>query len=152
MPQPIRVLFICTHNSARSQIAEALLGRYGGGDFEAHSAGIDATAVDPHVVQALAELGIDWSGARSKPLGPFLDQPWDYVITVCDHARKVCPAFPGADTTLHWGLDDPAEVEGTEAERLAAYRRSAQEVSVRLRAFVEVAMRAAGGEPRPTLA
>jgi arsenate reductase len=148
---PIRVLFICTHNSARSQIAEALLGRYGGDDFFVRSAGTEATRVNPFAVRALSELGIDWSGARSKVLTEFVDQPWDYVITVCDRARQACPVFPGAVNSLHWGLDDPSEVEGTDDEKLDAFRRTATEVSVRLRPFIEVALRAAGRDPRPHL-
>ncbi|MHB8960419.1 MAG: arsenate reductase/protein-tyrosine-phosphatase family protein [Candidatus Limnocylindrales bacterium] len=151
-PTPIRVLFLCTHNSARSQIAEALLGRYGGGDFDVQSAGTEQTRVNPYAVRALAELGINWSGARSKALTEFVDQPWDYVITVCDRARQACPVFPGAVNSLHWGLDDPSDVEGTDDERLAAFRRTATEVSVRLRPFVEIALRAAGRPPRPVTA
>jgi arsenate reductase len=149
---PIRVLFLCTHNSARSQIAEALLGRYGGDDFTVRSAGTEATRVNPYAVRVLAEQGIDWSGARSKVLTEFLDEPWDYVITVCDRARQACPVFPGAVNTLHWGLDDPSEVEGDDATRLAAFRRTEQEVAVRLRPFIEVALRAAGRPPRPVAA
>jgi arsenate reductase len=141
--EPIRVLFVCTHNSARSQIAEALLGRYGGADFEVHSAGTEATRVHPLATQVLAEQGIDWSGARSKVIDEFLDRTFDYVITVCDRARETCPVFPGSTNTLHWGLDDPSAVEGTDAERLAAFRRTALEVSTRLRPFIEVALRAA---------
>ena len=141
---PIRVLFVCTHNSARSQIAEALLERYGGPDFEVSSAGTEATRVNPYAVRVLAEQGIDWSSARSKLIDEFLDQTFDYVITVCDRARQTCPVFPGSQNTLHWGLDDPSEVEGTEEEKLAAFRRTATELSVRLRPFVEIARRAAG--------
>jgi arsenate reductase len=148
-PEPIRVLFLCTHNSARSQIAEALLGRYGGEDFFVRSAGTEQTRVNPYAVRVLGELGIDWSGARSKDLGEFLDQPWDYVITVCDRARQACPVFPGAVNSLHWGLDDPSDVQGTEEERMAAFRRTTTEVSVRLRPFIEIALRAAGRGPRP---
>jgi arsenate reductase (thioredoxin) len=143
-PAPIRVLFLCTHNSARSQIAEALLARYGGDDFIVRSAGTEQTRVNPFAVRVLAELGIDWSAARSKVLTEFVDEPWDYVVTVCDRARQACPVFPGAVNSLHWGLDDPSEVEGTDEEKLAAFRRTATEVSVRLRPFVEIARRAAG--------
>jgi arsenate reductase len=141
---PIRVLFVCTHNSARSQIAEALLERYGGDDFEVCSAGTEATRVNPYAVRVLAELGIDWSGARSKVITEFLDQQFDYVITVCDRARETCPVFPGSQNTLHWGLDDPSEVEGTDEQKLAAFRRTQVEISSRLRPFIEVALRAAG--------
>jgi len=147
---PIRVLFVCTHNSARSQIAEALLGHYGGDDFEVHSAGTEVTRVNPLAIQVLAELGIDWTGHRSKSIEEFLEQRFDYVITVCDRARQTCPVFPGSTNTLHWGLDDPSEVEGTEGERLDAFRRTATEVSVRLRPFIEVALRAARPTPVAT--
>lgn len=140
---PIRVLFVCTHNSARSQIAEALLKRDGGDDFEVCSAGTEVTGVNPYALRVLEEAGIDWSGARSKSITEFLDQPFDYVITVCDRARATCPTFPGSSNTLHWGLDDPSGVEGTDAEKLAAFRRTQTEVSTRLRPFIEVALRPA---------
>jgi thioredoxin type arsenate reductase len=148
MPDPIRVLFVCTGNSARSQIAEALLGRIGGADFLAASAGTEPGGVNPYTVRVLAEHGIDWSRARSKSVTEFIGQPWDYVITVCDRARQSCPIFPGEHDALHWGLDDPAAVEGTDAEKLAAFERTAMELSVRLRPFVDVALRAAGEETR----
>lgn len=150
---PIRVLFVCTHNSARSQIAEALLKRYGGDDFEAFSAGTEVTRVNPFALHVLEEAGIDWSSGRSKSITKFLDQHFDYVITVCDRARATCPVFPGSSNTLHWGLDDPSEVEGTDAEKLAAFRRTEGEISARLRPFIEVALRAAGRPVRrPALA
>jgi arsenate reductase (thioredoxin) len=152
VPDPIRVLFICTHNSARSQIAEALLGHYGGADFLVRSAGTEATRVNPFAVQVLAEVGIDWSSARSKVLTEYLDEPWDYVITVCDRARQSCPVFPGQMNSLHWGLDDPSEVEGTDQEKLEAFRRTRMEVATRLRPFIEIALRAAGRPPAVSLA
>ncbi len=142
--RPISVLFVCTHNSARSQIAEALLRDFGGGDFDVLSAGTEVTDVSPYAMRVLADLGIDWSGARSKSITAFLDRRFDYVITVCDRARETCPVFPGSENTLHWGLDDPSEVEGTDAEVLAAFRRTQLELSTRLRPFIEVALRAAG--------
>jgi arsenate reductase (thioredoxin) len=148
---PIRVLFVCTHNSARSQIAEALLGRYGGADFEVASAGTEVSRVNPYAIRVLAELGIDWSAARSKPVTEFLDQHFDYVITVCDRARESCPVFPGSTNSLHWGLDDPSEVESSEDDKLAAFRRTQVEVSARLRPFIEVALRAAGRRPTSSL-
>ena len=140
--EPIRVLFVCTGNSARSQIAEALLKQIGGADFEVFSAGTEAKGVNPYTVRVLADVGIDWSGARSKSVTEFLGQPFDYVITVCDHARQTCPVFPGNHNTMHWGLDDPAEVEGTEQEKLAAFQRTLRDVATRLRPFVELARRA----------
>jgi arsenate reductase (thioredoxin) len=144
---PIRVLFVCTHNSARSQIAEALLARYGGEDFQVASAGTEETRVHPYAVRVLADLGIDWSGARSKLITEFLDQQFDYVITVCDRARQTCPVFPGSSNSLHWGLDDPSAVEGTDEEKLAAFRRTELEISTRLRPFIDIALRAAGRSP-----
>jgi arsenate reductase len=139
---PISVLFVCTHNSARSQIAEALLGRFGGDAFEVHSAGTEVTRVNPYAIRVLAESGIDWTAGRSKSIIEFLDRRFDYVITVCDRARATCPVFPGSSNSLHWGLDDPSEVEGTDEEKLAAFRRTQTEIAGRLRPFVEVALRA----------
>jgi arsenate reductase len=147
----IRVLFVCTHNSARSQLAEALLREYGGADFEVASAGTEVTRVNPYAIRVLADLGIDTSAARSKSIREFLDQRFDYVITVCDRARETCPVFPGSENTLHWGLDDPSEVEGTDEERLAAFRRTQLEISARLRPFIEIALRAAGRRPTTAL-
>jgi arsenate reductase (thioredoxin) len=149
---PIRVLFVCTHNSARSQIAEALLQRYGGDDFEVFSAGTEATVVNPLAVRVLADLGIDWSHAESKTIDRFLSQQFDYVITVCDRAKATCPVFPGSSNSLHWGLDDPSEVVGTAEERLTAFRRTQTEVSARLRPFIEIALRAADRPRHASLA
>jgi arsenate reductase len=139
LTRPIRVLFVCTHNSARSQIAEALLGRDEA--FATFSAGTEATQVNPLAVRALAEAGIDWADARSKSVTEFLGQPFDYVITVCDHAQETCPVFPGAARTLHWSIDDPSEVAGDDATRMGAFRRTRTEISSRLAAFVEDALR-----------
>jgi arsenate reductase len=139
---PIRVLFVCTGNSARSQIAEALLRDFGGGDFETFSAGTEPKGVSPFAVRVLDEIGIDWSGAQSKSVMDFVGQPFDYVITVCDRARQTCPVFPGEHNSLHWGLDDPAEVDGTDGQKLEAFRRTRTEVATRLRPFVELARRA----------
>jgi arsenate reductase len=141
---PIRILFVCTGNSARSQIAEALLAHRGGPDFEVHSAGTHPKGVNPFTIRVLADAGIDWSGARSKSVDEFAGQAFDYVITVCDRARRECPVFPGSHETLHWGLDDPADVEGSDEAKLAAFRRTVLDVSTRLRPFIEVAIRAAG--------
>lgn len=140
---PIRVLFVCTGNSARSQIAEALLGRFGGTGFVGASAGTEPHGVNPLAVRILADVGIDWSGARSKSVTELLGQPFDYVITVCDRARQSCPVFPGSYESLHWGLEDPAEVQGSEEEKLAAFQRTRMELTQRLRLFVEVARRSA---------
>jgi arsenate reductase len=148
---PIRVLFVCTHNSARSQIAEALLKHYGGQDFEVYSAGTESTGVNPFAVKVLDEIGIDWSRARSKTINEFLDQRFDYVITVCDRARATCPVFPGSANSLHWGLDDPSDVEGIDDEKLAAFRSTQREVAARLRPFIEVSLRASGRNRVPSI-
>jgi arsenate reductase len=149
---PTRIFVLCTGNSCRSQMAEAYLARAGGSRVNVQSAGTHPTAVHPLTIRVLAEAGIDWSGARSKVITEFLDQRFDYVITVCDRARESCPVFPGSTNTLHWGLDDPSEVTGTDEERLAAFRRTEREVAGRLRPFIEVALRAAGRSPRSVIA
>ena len=141
---PIRVLFVCTGNSARSQIAEAILRRVGGHDFDVQSAGTHPGIVNPLTIRALSEIGIDWSGARSKSVNEYLDARFDYVITVCDQAREACPVFPGAHESIHWGFDDPAAAQGTDADRLAVFRRVLGEISVRIEPFAEVARRAHG--------
>jgi arsenate reductase len=142
MTAPIRVLFVCTGNSARSQIAEALLRDFVGADFEVMSAGTEPKGINPYTVRVLGEIGIDWSGAVSKSVTEFLGQPFDYVITVCDRARQTCPVFPGEHNSLHWGLDDPAEVEGTDEKKLEAFRRTRTEAAARLRPFIELSRRA----------
>jgi arsenate reductase len=146
--EPIRVLFVCSGNSARSQMAEALLKEFGGSDFAVFSAGTEPRPVNAETVTVLDEIGIDWSGATSKSVMPFVGQCFDYVITVCDRARQTCPVFPGEHNSLHWGLDDPAEVEGTQAEKLETFRRTRAEVAARVRPFVELA-RKARREPEP---
>ncbi len=149
---PIRVLFVCTGNSARSQIAEAVLRRLGGSDFEVFSAGTEPRGINPYTLRVLDDAGIDWSAGRSKSVDEFTGQSFDYVITVCDRARQSCPVFPGSYNSLHWGLEDPAEVEGTDAERLGAFQRTYLELNQRIRPFVEVALRAAGRGRRPSIA
>ncbi len=150
--RPIRVLFVCTHNSARSQIAEALLKRAGGDAFDVYSAGTEATRVNPYAIRVLSDLGIDWTKAESKTITGFLGQPFDHVITVCDNARDTCPVFPGSSNTLHWSLEDPSEVEGTDDEKLAAFRRTQTEVAARLGPFIEDALRAAARPRHATAA
>jgi arsenate reductase (thioredoxin) len=118
----VRVLFLCTHNSARSQMAEGLLRHLAGNRFEAMSAGTEATHVRPLAIKVMEEIGIDISGQESKTLERYQQEPFDYVITVCDDANEVCPFFPGAQSRLHWSLKDPSKAEGSEEERLAAFR------------------------------
>jgi arsenate reductase (thioredoxin) len=122
VPQRSRVLFLCTHNSARSQMAEGLLKHLAGDRFEAHSAGTEATHVRPLAIRAMDEIGIDISGQESKTLDRYLEESFDYVITVCDDANEACPFFPGAANRLHWSFEDPSRVEGSEEERLAVFR------------------------------
>ena len=117
-----RVLFLCTHNSARSQMAEGLVRHLAGDRFEAHSAGTEATRVRPLAIKAMTELGIDISRQESKLLDRYLREPFDFVITVCDEANQSCPIFPGGKRRLHWSFPDPSRSTGTEAEQLATYR------------------------------
>jgi arsenate reductase len=131
-----RVLFVCTHNSARSQMAEGLLRAWAGDRFDASSAGTVATRLRPEAVAVMRELGIDISQQHSKTLDAVVGQYWDVVVTVCDQAREACPVIPGARQTLHWSLDDPSAVEGNERERLAAFRAVRDEVAARIRAEV----------------
>ncbi len=141
-----RVLFICTHNSARSQMAEGLLRHRAGDTFETYSAGTEATEVRPLAIRAMAEVGVDISGQRSKTLDEYVFQPWDWVITVCDKARESCPVFPGSRHTTHWGFEDPSLAQGTEEERLAVFRRVRDEIASRLRMFILAAERTTADE------
>jgi arsenate reductase len=118
-----RVLFLCTHNSARSQMAEGLLRHLGGERFEVFSAGTEATLVRPQAIKVMAELDIDISGQTSKTLEQYLHEPFDEVITVCDTAAETCPVFPGAKHRRHWSFPDPSKASGSEEEQLAVYRR-----------------------------
>jgi len=138
---PIRVLFVCTGNSARSVMAEALLRQHGGADFEVHSAGTEPRGINPLTLRVLAEAGIDASWARSKSVDEFLGQSFDHVVTVCDEARQSCPVFPGVHESLHWGYEDPAEAEGTEEERMAVFRQVFIQIGERVRQFATVTSR-----------
>jgi arsenate reductase len=122
MTEKARVLFLCTHNSARSQMAEGLLRHLAGDRFEAYSAGTEATHVRRLAIRAIDEIAVDISGQESKTLERYLREPFDYVITVCDDANEACPVFPGAKNRRHWSLPDPSAAEGTEEERLAVFR------------------------------
>jgi len=130
--QRCRVLFLCTHNSARSQMAEGLLRYLAGDRFEAYSAGTEATRVRPLAIRVMEEIGIDISSQASKTLDRYLNEPFDYVITVCDEANEACPFFPGASTRLHWSLTDPSQAEGSQQERLAVFRRVRDELRNRI--------------------
>ncbi|MDP3947976.1 MAG: arsenate reductase ArsC [bacterium] len=127
----MRVLFVCTHNSARSQMAEALLRTMGGDRFECHSAGIAPGGVHPLAVEAMSEIGVDITGQESKSIERYRDAAFDYVVTVCDEAREACPFFP-ARNQLHWSLPDPSAAPGDPEARKDAFRA----VRDRLRALV----------------
>jgi arsenate reductase (thioredoxin) len=138
---PVRVLFVCTGNSARSIMAEALLRQQGGAAFEVYSAGTEPRGVNPLTIRTLEAAGLDASSARSKSVTEFLGQPFHYVITVCDQARQSCPVFPGVHESLHWGYEDPAEAEGTEDERLEVFRRVFIGLRQRIALFIPMALR-----------
>ena len=127
-----RVLFLCTHNSARSQMAEGLLRELGGDRFEVYSAGTEATGVRPLAIEAMGELGIDISSQESKTLERYLREPFDAVITVCDDANEACPVFFGARKRLHWSFPDPSRATGTEEEQLAVYRSVRDAIRARI--------------------
>ncbi len=128
----MRVLFLCTHNSARSQMAEGLLRRLAGDRFEAMSAGTEATHVRPEAISAMAEIGADISGQESEMLERYLGESFDYVVTVCDAANEACPFFPGARERLHWSIDDPSRVTGEFEARLEAFRSAREEIQARI--------------------
>jgi arsenate reductase (thioredoxin) len=127
-----RVLFLCTHNSARSQMAEGLLRHLAGNRFEVMSAGTEATHVRPLAGKAMDELEIDISGQESKTLERYLGQPFDYVITVCDEANEACPVFPGARRRLHWSFEDPAQATGSEEERFRVFQSVRNKIKERI--------------------
>lgn len=140
--EPMRVLFLCTHNSSRSQMAEGLLRARGGQRFRVFSAGTHPRAVHPLAVKAMAELGIDISehaGHRAKGIAEFANEPpMDLVVTVCDEAAEECPYFPRARRQEHWGFPDPSRATGSEEERLAVFRQVRDAISARIDAFLRV--------------
>lgn len=139
--RPIRVLFVSTSNASRSILAEAILRRVGGDRFEAASAGVEPTEVHPMTRRVLEAAGFDHDWAVPTAVHDRVDQPFDYVITLCDDARLACPVFPGADQSFHWGYKDPAGVDGDVDAKLAAYDRVFRDLSERVRQFVVIAER-----------
>ena len=131
-----RVLILCTGNSARSQMAEGLLRVLAGDHFEVFSAGSKPSIVNELAIAAMDERGIDIRSHRSKHLNEYLDQPYDYVITVCDSAAETCPLFRGPARRIHWSFPDPAAVEGTEVERLASFRQVRDDIETQLKAWL----------------
>jgi arsenate reductase len=127
-----RILFICTHNSARSQMAEGLLRHLGGRAFDVYSAGTEATIVRPFAIQVMAELDINISRQSSKILDRYLHERFDDVITVCDTAAEACPIFPNATHMRHWSFEDPSKAIGSQEEQLAVYRRVRDEIRARI--------------------
>jgi arsenate reductase len=123
-----RVLFICTHNSARSHMAEGLMNKLFNDRYEAYSAGIEPSSVNPLAGRAMAELDIDISGHHSKSVEEFIKDDFDYVVTVCDQANEVCPFFPGGKNRIHKGFEDPAAFEGNEQEKMEVFRRVRDEI------------------------
>ena len=134
--RPTRVLFLCSHNSARSQMAEAILRHLAGDRVEVASAGTVATRIHPLAVAVMTEDGLAFQGQRSKHVDELTGQQFDYVITVCDNAREACPVFPGAPEHIHWSIADPSTVEGSEAVKLRAFRNAAEELTTRIRYLV----------------
>lgn len=141
---PVRVLFLCTGNSARSIIGQALLKAMGGDGFKAFSAGTAPKGINPLTVKALLKVDIDISGEHSKQVSEYEGQSFDYVITVCDDAAEQCPVFPGDTARVHWSFPDPAAVEGRELQKLAAFQETVRGMRQRLSTFIDVAKGASG--------
>ncbi len=131
-----RVIFVCTGNSCRSQMAEGWLRFLGNDCFEAFSAGTDPHGLNPLAVQVMDEIGIDISGHKSESIDLYAQRDFDFAITVCDRAEETCPVFPGDGERLHWSLDDPAAATGSTEERLSVFRRVRDEIERKLRQFV----------------
>lgn len=135
MPTRQRVLFVCLHNSARSQMAEGMLRAWADDRFEVHSAGTEARGLRPEAIVVMAEIGIDIAEQQSKTIERFVGERWDQLITVCDEAVEACPHVPGAIATEHWQFPDPSAVAGEETARLAAFRAVRDEIAAKVRAF-----------------
>ena len=136
MSEKKRVLILCTGNSARSQMAEGLLRHEAGGRFEVFSAGTKPTQARSEAIAVMKEIWVDISLHRSKSVDDFTGQEFDYVITVCDNAKESCPVFPAKTQRLHWPYDDPAVVQGSEKERMAAFRKVRDQIHGRIMVFL----------------
>jgi len=132
-----RVLFVCTHNSARSQMAEGLVSHDLAGKIQAFSAGTEPSQVNPLAVAALEEIGIDISRYKSKSLDEFKDEKFDFVITLCDHAAETCPVFFGGTKRIHMGFEDPSAAVGSEEEKLSFFRRIRDEIREKVVRFLQ---------------
>jgi arsenate reductase (thioredoxin) len=144
-----RVIFVCTHNSARSQMAEGMLRTFAGDRFEAFSAGTEATRVRPEAITVMDEIGIDISGHASKSIEQFLGEEFSWLITVCDEAKEACPTIPGVGQQAHWSIEDPSAIEGDEATRLEAFRDARDIIRDRVHIFVLAAGRDDLPKPEP---
>jgi arsenate reductase len=133
----LRVLFVCTENACRSQMAEGLVNHDLAGKVQAFSAGVSPTSLNPRAVKSMAEIGIDLSGQRAKSIIEFASQKFDLVVTVCDRAREECPMIPGEGPRIHVGYPDPAQAKGTEEEIMAAFRRVREEMRSSLIPLIE---------------
>jgi arsenate reductase (thioredoxin) len=150
-PERQRVIFVCTHNSARSQMAEAMLRTFGGDRFEVFSAGTEATGVRPEAVTVMDEIGIDISGHASKTIDQFIGQSFSWLVTVCDEAKEACPTIPGVRDQQHWSIDDPSTVEGDEEKRLEAFRETRDIIRDRVHIFALAAGRDDLPQPEPQI-
>jgi len=136
--QPLRVLFLCTHNSSRSQMSEGLLRARGGAAYEVFSAGTEPRVVHPLAVKAMQEIGIDISNQAAKGIEAFAGAPpMDLVITVCDEAAEACPFFPNARRQVHWGFPDPSQAQGSEEERLTVFRHIRDQIAAKITQFLD---------------
>jgi arsenate reductase (thioredoxin) len=140
---PLRVIFVCTHNSARSQMAEGMLRAWGDDRYEVFSAGTEATSVRPEAMTVMRELGIDIGAQESTALDGFLTASFDWLITVCDEANEACPTLPGVRRRAHWSIEDPSRTSGDEEARLAAFRDARDLLGGLVRQFI----RSTGGHP-----
>ncbi len=131
-----KVLFVCTGNSCRSQMAEGMLRHYGKDKFEIFSAGLEHSHVHPLAIKTMAESGIDITNQYSKTVNEFLGEDFSYVITVCDSAKEHCPVFPGKYNAIHWSIEDPASAVGSESERMKDFRRVRQNIMKRINYFI----------------
>ena len=130
---PIRILFLCTHNSARSQMAEALLRKIAGDRVEVFSAGSEPTSIHPLAIKVMSEIGIDLTQHRSKHLNEFVGQHFDYIVTVCDRVREVCPVFPGDPEQIHWSFPDPVAIEGSKQTQEKGFVNTANQLTTRIK-------------------
>jgi len=131
-----KILFLCTGNSCRSQMGEGFMRHMAGNKFDVFSAGVEPAQLNPYAIKVMAEAGIDISSHKSKSVNEFLEQEFDYVITVCNHAKQVCPIFPGQYERIHWDIEDPAEISGTEKEKMVFFRKIRDEIKEKCQRFL----------------